>query len=240
MKWKNDKSNIRDYVQYLKTSQSRSGRAPEEIPKPKFMNLMAEVIGADCPALGPVPGNFISYHIQSIRFEMFIFLFISDIDELSLDISLSTVSMMNTSLGTVKQEPPTESDLSFEQIMVNETNEFDYTVEDTSSMDSFHESTAQNHSFHHPRAKRSRLSNQVPPLFQLNGISNHSIESSAIANSNTEIHELQIQLLKRQIEVQELMATEIKAKIERTKHLMQIDAAESELRCKEIAKRLES
>lgn len=73
MKWKNDKSNIRDYVQYLKTSQSRSGRAPEEIPKPKFMNLMAEVIGADCPALGPVPGNFISYHIQSIKFEMFIF-----------------------------------------------------------------------------------------------------------------------------------------------------------------------
>lgn len=153
---------------------------------------------------------------------------------------MGMVGTMNTSMSTVKQEPSTESDLSFEQIMVNEPNEFDYTVEDTSSMDSFHESTAQNHSFHPQQAKRPRLSNQVPPLFQSNGISNHSLESPAIVNSNTEIHELQMQLLKRQIEVQELMATEIKVKIERTKQLMQIDAAESELRCREIAKRLES
>lgn len=64
MKWKNDKSNIRDYIQYLKTSQSRSGRAPDEIPKPKFMNLIAEVIGADCAALGPVPGNYTIDHIE--------------------------------------------------------------------------------------------------------------------------------------------------------------------------------
>lgn len=53
-----DKSNIRDYVQYLETSQSRSGRPPEEIPKPKFMSLIAELIGAYCPALGPIPGKF--------------------------------------------------------------------------------------------------------------------------------------------------------------------------------------
>lgn len=69
VKWMCDKSNIRDYVQYLETSQSRSGRPPEEIPKPKFMSLIAEMIGAYCPALGPIPGKFtgISYLMYPFR-----------------------------------------------------------------------------------------------------------------------------------------------------------------------------
>ncbi|XP_055306364.1 uncharacterized protein LOC129570691 [Sitodiplosis mosellana] len=213
MKWKNDKSNIRDYIQYLKTSQSRSGRAPEEIPKPKFMNLIAEIMGVDFPALGPIP----------------------DVDELIMDTSVPVAT------NPVKQEPPVEnSDLSFEEIMVNENNDqFNYAADDTSSMDSFHQSTSQNQSFHHPKspsahpppAKRMRLADQAS--LQFNGI-------PATINNSSEIQELQIQLLKRQIEVQELMAVELKAKIERTQQLMRMDAVESELRCKEITKRLES
>lgn len=56
-KWKSDKSNVRDYIQYLKTSQSRSGRTPDNIPKPKFMSVIAKLIGMECAALEPVPGN---------------------------------------------------------------------------------------------------------------------------------------------------------------------------------------
>lgn len=130
-----------------------------------------------------------------------------------------------------KQEPHT--DLSFEEIMVNENPELNYTVEDTSSMDSFNADTAQNHKLPLLPAKRQRLSNQVPPTLQSNGV-------SATTNRSSELQELQVQLLKKQIEVQELMAAELKAKIQRTQQLMQMEAAESELRCKEITKRLES
>lgn len=74
--------------------------------------------------------------------------------------------------------------------------------------------------------------------------SNDTFYNSAPPNSSnvnsTEIQELKIQLLKKQIEVQELMAAELKAKIERTQQLMKMETAESELRCKEIQKRLES
>lgn len=56
-KWHNDKSNIRDYVQYLMTSQSRSGRNPDAIPKIRYMNLMIEVMGLQCPGINLPPGK---------------------------------------------------------------------------------------------------------------------------------------------------------------------------------------
>ena len=132
---------------------------------------------------------------------------------------------------TFKQEPPAESsDLPFEQIMVSENNDqYDYSVDDTSSTDSFHESISPNQTFQPPPPKRLRQADQVPPSFQSNGIP-----------TSSQIQELQTQLLRRQIEVQELMAVELKAKIERTHQLMRMDAIESELRCREMKKRLES
>lgn len=55
MRWKSDKSNVRDYIQYLKTSQSRSGRDPKQIPKPRLINVIAKMIGIECSALEPAP-----------------------------------------------------------------------------------------------------------------------------------------------------------------------------------------
>lgn len=45
---------------------------PEEIPKPKFMNIIAEIIGSYCPQLGPVPSkesNFFSNHSALTKFK---------------------------------------------------------------------------------------------------------------------------------------------------------------------------
>ncbi|XP_055306381.1 uncharacterized protein LOC129570702 [Sitodiplosis mosellana] len=212
-KWNNDKSNIRDYVQYLETSQSRSGRPPEEIPKPKFMNVIAEIIGSYCPALGPIP----------------------NIDEIDL-------GEPETPVQAIKEEPSIENTgLPFEELMANDnSDQFNFNIAESSSLDSFNETTAPNQPLHPPPPKRTKQSNQLPPLFQSNG-------TSASANTNSEIQELQIQLLKRQIEVQdkqievqELMAEELRIKIKRTQQLMKMDTAESELRCREISKRLES
>lgn len=58
-KWNTDKSNVRDYIHYLKTSQSRSGRTPDNIPKPKFMSVIAKFIGMECAELEPVSGKLI-------------------------------------------------------------------------------------------------------------------------------------------------------------------------------------
>lgn len=156
-----------------------------------------------------------------------------DIDEISLE---QPESLMTT----IKEEPSIENaDLAFEEIMVNENNDqYNYNIDESSSMDSFQRSIPQNQTMPSPPpAKRTRLSTQVPPSFQANSTKNH----------NSDMHELQIQLLKRQIEVQDkqielhqLMAKELQVKIERTEQLMKLDAAESKLRCKEIAKRLES
>lgn len=150
-------------------------------------------------------------------------------------------------VSPIKEEPMLDADLPFEEIMVNDNSgPFNYNIDESSSMDSFHENVPQNQTFHPPPAKRTRLSTQIPPSFQSNGISSNSFPSPATTNTNSEIHQLQIQLLKkqievqnRQIEVQELMAQELKVKIERTQQLMKIDATESELRCKEIIKRFE-
>ena len=145
-------------------------------------------------------------------------------------------------MQTIKEEPPIENvDLPFEEIMVNDNaDQFNFNIDESSSMDSLNETAPQsNQPFHPPPPKRTRLPHQVPPSFQSNGC------TATTSHNNAEIHELQIQLLKRQIEVQnkqievqELMAKEIEAKIERTKQLMRMDAAESELRCREISERL--
>lgn len=138
--------------------------------------------------------------------------------------------------NTFKQEPQIDHpDLTFEEIMVNGNSDpFNYTVEDTSSIDSFHESAPHpNKDFQPPSAKRPRQSIQGPSSFQSNGV-------PTTMTNNSDILQLQIQLLKRQIEVQELMATELRVKIQRAQQLMQMEAAESQLRCREIEKRLES
>lgn len=164
-----------------------------------------------------------------------------DLDEISLETPEPMVL-------PIKEEPLLENtDLPFEEIMVNDnSDQFNYNIDESSSMDSFHDNTLQNQTFHPPPAKRTRLSTQIPPSFQSNGISRHNFSSPATINTNSEIHQLQIQLIKkqievqnRQIEVQALMAEELKVKIERTQQLMKIDAVESELRCKEMKKRIE-
>lgn len=156
----------------------------------------------------------------------------SDIDEIVLE---------NPDTLTKEEQPVDNVDLPFEEIMVNNnSDQFHFNAGESSSLDSFHETTLQNDPFHPPPPKRTRLSHQIPPSFQSNG----STATTGYSNES-EIQELQIQLLKRQIEVQnkqiqvqELMAKEIEAKIERTKQLMRMDAAESELRCREISKQL--
>lgn len=127
-------------------------------------------------------------------------------------------------ISDVKQEPMTDvPDLSFEQIMVNDNaDEFNFAQEDSSSNSLFQESSSQNHISDAPN----------PSILTMNGNQSDS--------NNPTIEQLQIDLLKRQIEVQELMATELRVKIERTRQLMKMEMAESELRRKEISNRLES
>lgn len=138
----------------------------------------------------------------------------SDLEELSFE-----GADAENSVNDVKEEPlPDVPDLSFEQIMFNDNaDQFNYANEDSSS-----DSLSEN---------RSKF--QSNSTFQ--PMTEHSNDSS-----NPVMQQLQIDLLKRQIEVQELMATELKIKIERTRQLMKMEVAESELRCKEISKRLES
>lgn len=49
--------------------------------------------------------------------------------------------------------------------------------------------------------------------------------------------DLQIQLLRKQIEVQDLLAMEVRAKIEKINQQMELEKRESELRCKDMQKR---
>lgn len=106
--------------------------------------------------------------------------------------------------------------MSFEQIMVNDnSNQFNYAHEDSSSIDStsnhsFHESEAQNHRKPCKQSRDRLKSNIKPPIIQTS--------DDLATNSNPEIQQLQIELLKRQIEVQEL-------KIERTRQLMKMEVA---------------
>lgn len=174
------------------------------------------------------------------------FSYFSDIDEISLELP---ECVPDTSVRPIKEEPTIENaELPFEEIMFNENDDqFNYTVEDTSSMDSFSASTSQNHSLQPPPAKRTKHSSTVPPSFQSNGIPTTSNGVQSTSKSADILQDLQVQLLKRQIEfqekqikVQELLAKELEVKIEREQQQIKIDAAESELRCKEISKRLES
>lgn len=104
--------------------------------------------------------------------------------------------------------------------------------EESSSMDSFDKITTPNQSSDNiPPAKRKKQTKN--DSFQFNGSSTNINHHNA-----QDVQELQVQLLKKQIEVQDLMATELRCKIERTQQLIKMDAVESELRCKEIAKRI--
>lgn len=153
-----------------------------------------------------------------------------DFDELSFDDGFNSSVATNVS----KSEPPTDiSDLSFEQIMVNDTNVGDrlnYIHEDSSTNGSFHES--------HPSLHTPSLVNNDKAAHTYSLLSQTN-EQHSVNSTNPMIQHLQMELLRKQIEVQELMATELKVKIERTKQLMQMDAQESELRCQEISKRLQ-
>lgn len=135
----------------------------------------------------------------------------------------------------MKEEPNTE--LTFEQILINENvNQYNCPSEESSSMDSFDKITTPNQSSNNniPPAKRKKQSKI--DSFQFNGSSSNMMNH----HNAPDVQELQVQLLRKQIEVQELMATELRCKIERTQQLIKMDAIESELRCKEITKRIES
>lgn len=117
----------------------------------------------------------------------------------------------------VKSEPIDDTNLSFEEIMVNEgAGQFNYEREDSNQSDSY-------------REMQTQAQGSVP----LQSVNNSK-------RSDRTIQRLQIELLKRQIEVQELMATELKVKIDRNQQLMKMEAEESALRCQEIAKRLQN
>lgn len=121
-------------------------------------------------------------------------------------------------------------DVPFEEIMLNgNTEQFNCSNEDSSTCDSFHNGT--NHSIRSQPAKHKKSRNEDPSA-------SHSIEHHT--ESSNPMAQLQMDLLKSQIAVQELMAVELKLKIERTQKLMKLEAAESELRCEEIRKRLQS
>lgn len=137
-------------------------------------------------------------------------------------------------VNVLKQEvEPTNdiTDLSFEQIMLNEnTGQFDYTNEESSTADSFHENLPENYEHESNCANGNQIEHSI----------SKSSECLPMMNGNNrEIENLQIELLQKQIRVQDLMAAELEAKIERTRQLVKLEAAESELRCREICKRLE-
>lgn len=130
---------------------------------------------------------------------------------------------------SVKQEPSADvTDMSFEQIMVNDDSDrFNYAHEDSSSND------ASSNEYFHETEAHSQPNQYKPP-------NNHYKSNTIPSSSNPEIQKLRIELLKKQIVVQSLMATELKFKINRTRQLMKMEAAESKLRCQEIAKRMQS
>lgn len=151
-----------------------------------------------------------------------------DFDELSFDNGFNR----SVSEHVAKSEPSSDNpDLSFEQIMVNDGDQLNYIHEDSSTNDSFQKS---HQSLHTPPLVNSYKS---PNTYSLPLQTN---EQHTVTGGNPMIQKLKMELLRKQIDVQELMATELKVKIERTKQLMQMEAQESELRCQEISNRLQS
>lgn len=130
------------------------------------------------------------------------------------------------------------ADLTFEEIVLPENNhQLNFSDENSSSLDSLLEISQQNQQSQSPPLKRPRISKGTSSMEHTNHLTSAQLNGNTSSNS-TELQALQIQLIKKQIEVQHLMTMELKAKIARTQQLMDIDKEESKLRCEEISKRL--